>query len=150
VEDGGTERALALAGRALARRDHSLQAIRTRLDAAGVRSDEAERALEALTRIGLIDDARLAHTLATSLAERGLGDEAILARLEADGIGVEDRRAAVGALDAEERRAVVVARRESGRPRPRLVALLARRGFGEEAVEVAVASLDALPRPEVP
>jgi regulatory protein len=150
MEDGGTERALAVAGQALARRDYSLQALKTRLDAAGVRSPEAERALEALARTGLIDDARLAHRLATSLAERGLGDEAILARLEADGIGVEDRRAAVGALEAEERRAMVVAQRESGRPRPRLVALLARRGFGEQAVEAAVASLDALPRPEVP
>jgi regulatory protein len=150
VEDGGTERALAVAGQALARRDYSLQALKTRLDAAGVRSAEAERALEALTRTGLIDDGRLAHKLATSLAERGLGDEAILARLEADGIGVEDRRAAVGALEAEERRARVVAQRESGRSRPRLLALLARRGFGEQAVEAAMASLDALRRPEVP
>jgi regulatory protein len=150
VEDGGTERALAVAGQALARRDYSLQALKTRLDAAGVRSAETERALEALVRTGLIDDARLAHKLATSLAERGLGDEAILARLEADGIGVEDRRAAVGALEAEERRARVVAQRESGRSRPRLLALLARRGFGEQAVEAAMASLDALRRPEVP
>jgi SOS response regulatory protein OraA/RecX len=110
----------------------------------------AEQTIETLVRAGLVDDRRLALRRAAFLAGRGLGDEAIAAKLDAEGIRIEERRAALATLEPEERRAVEVARREAGRPVVRIAALLARRGFGEDAVEAAVASLDASRRPGVP
>lgn len=137
------ERALDVAARAIERRDRSARTLRERLGAAGVRPDDAERAIERLRQAGVVDDSRLARRRAAALAERGLGDEAIAARLAAEGIDVDARRAALSALEPEERRAVEIARLEAGRPPRTVAARLARRGFGEEAVETALAWLDA-------
>jgi SOS response regulatory protein OraA/RecX len=150
VESSDSVRARDLAARALARRDLSVSALRKRLDAGGVERDETDRVVGGLIRTGLVDDVRLAQRLASSLADRGLGDEAILARLEAEGIGSDERAYALSMLEPEERRAVGVAGRESARGRRRLAALLARRGFGEDAVEAALASFDGRTRPKVP
>lgn len=150
MESSESVRARDIAARALARRDVSVSALKKRLDAGGVERDEIDRVVEALVRAGLVDDVRLARELSSSLADRGLGDEAILARLEAEGIGPEERAYALTMLEPEERRAVGVAERESARGPRRLAALLARRGFGEDAVEAALVSCDGRTRPKVP
>jgi SOS response regulatory protein OraA/RecX len=150
VESSDSVRARDLAARALAQRDLSVSALRTRLDDEGVEPGEADSVVGALRRAGLVDDVRLAQRLASSLADRGLGDGAILARLEAEGIGADERAFALGMLEPEERRAVGVAERESARGLRRLAALLARRGFGEDAVDSALSSLDGRTGPKVP
>jgi SOS response regulatory protein OraA/RecX len=150
VKSSDSARARDLAAQALARRDRSVAALRERLDAAGVERGEADRVLGALVRTGLVDDGRLARRLASALAERGLGDAAILARLEAEGIDGDERTFALSMLEPEHRRAVRVAERESGRGLRALAALLARRGFGEDAVESALLALDGGAGPKVP
>ena len=66
--------ALAVATRALARRDFSERGLRERLRRACITSSEAEEALSALLRAGLVNDARFALSRAESLAERGKGN----------------------------------------------------------------------------
>jgi regulatory protein len=150
VANGDAERALDAAGQALAARDRSAYALRERLRRAGIRDETAAETVDLLTGAGLIDDARLAGSLAERLAKRGLGDVAILSRLEAEGLDADVRSHALAQLEPEGRRAVALAGRESGRGVRRLCALLVRRGFGEEAVEEALASLDGPDRPAVP
>jgi regulatory protein len=128
---------LALAARALARRDFSVRSLRERLQRAGIPSAEADEALGALQRAGLVDDARFALSRAQALAERGRGDAAIRFDLEHQGVGADDVEAALASLEPERERAErVVARRGAGAATARL---LAQRGFDEEAVEAAVA-----------
>jgi SOS response regulatory protein OraA/RecX len=142
VESSDNARAQDLAARALAHRDLSVSALRKRLEAGGVGRGEADRVVGGLVRSGLVDDVRLAQRLASSLADRGFGDGAILARLEAEGIDADKRTFVLSTLEAEERRAVALAKQESARGLRRLSALLARRGFGDDAVETALESLD--------
>ena len=119
------ERALAVATRALARRDFSARGLRERLLRAGVPPAEAEVAIGALLRAGLVNDGRFAVARAQALAERGKGNAAIRFDLQQQGLEPEQERA--------ER---VIARRGGGVATARL---LARRGFDEDAVEAAVA-----------
>src|SRR6266542_2733928 len=63
-------RALDVATRALARRDFSARGLRERLQRAGIDPAEAEEALGALQRAGLVDDARFALARAQMLAGR--------------------------------------------------------------------------------
>jgi regulatory protein len=129
--------ALALATRALARRDFSERGLRERLQQAGVTAAEAAEAVAALQRAGLVDDARFALARAQALAERGKGDTAIRFDLAHQEVGADDIDAALVALEPERERAErVVARRGAGAATARL---LARRGFDEDAVEAAVA-----------
>lgn len=129
--------ALDAASRALARRDLSARRLRERLDARGIRSPAAERTLATLTSAGVVDDARLAGARARSLAERGWGDAAVAARLQREGIAPEVSAAALAELPPEAERAAAVAAR--ARDRPAAWRLLARRGFGADAVEDALA-----------
>jgi regulatory protein len=125
--------ALSWAVRALRRRDLSRRALETRLERAGLGKEEREAALATLERAGLLDDERFALTRAASLADRAYGDEAIRWTLERDGVDLELARRAVAALAPEHERAeAVAARRGPGRA---TAAYLARRGFGEDAVE---------------
>ncbi len=129
------ERALDLAGRALARRDFSERGLRDRLARAGIEPAEAEEALAALGRAGLVDDRRFALQRAQALAERGKGNAAIRFDLEQQGISSELADEAVSGLEPELARAErVVARRGSG---PKTARLLAQRGFDHEVVERA-------------
>jgi SOS response regulatory protein OraA/RecX len=131
------ESALAVATRALAGRDFSERGLRERLRRADVDPVEAEDALEALLRAGLVNDGRFAHSRARSLAERGKGDAAIRHDLEQQGLAGEEIGAALASLEPERERAErVIARRGGGAATARL---LAGRGFGEDAVERAVA-----------
>ena len=124
-----------LAARALRHRDRSRSQLDERLARAGVEDDRRADALDALERIGYVDDVRFAGQRAASLAERGYGDEAISALLAADGVPPELAGEAVGALRPEsERAAEIVARLGAS---PRTAARLARKGFGEDAVEAA-------------
>lgn len=98
-------------------------------------------ALETLERIGYVDDVRFATVRAAALAARSLGDAAVRHDLEAGGISPEVVEAALAALEPEaERAAAVVARR--GRS-AKTAAHLARKGFGEDAIEAAVRLPDA-------
>jgi SOS response regulatory protein OraA/RecX len=132
--------ALELATRALARRDFSERGLRERLRRAGVVDAEQDEALAALQRAGVLDDARFAQSRAQTLAQRGKGDAAIRFDLGRQGVSNEATEEAVALLEPERTRAErVVAQRGEGVATARL---LARRGFGDEAVEAAVARDD--------
>ena len=131
------ESALAVATRALARRDFSERGLRERLRRAGVTSSEAEEALAALVGAGLVNDGRFALSRAQSLAERGKGDAAIRHDLAQQGLAADEIEVALASLEPERERAErVIARRGGGAATARL---LARRGFDEDAVQAAVA-----------
>jgi SOS response regulatory protein OraA/RecX len=134
---GEPEHALAVATRALARRDFSERGLRERLQRAGVQPAEADEALGALLRAGLVNDGRFAVSRAQALAERGKGNAAIHFDLRQQGLATEEIEAALGTLEPERERAErVIARRGGGVATAKL---LARRGFDEDAVEAAVA-----------
>jgi regulatory protein len=132
--------ALQNAGRTLARRDVSEAGLRARLERRGVGADVAGEAAETLRRLGILDDERFASNRARSLCERGWGDEAILARLEAEGAPPSTAREAVAALPSEAERAQRVVRGLAPR---KARSLLARRGFAADSVEAALPALDA-------
>jgi regulatory protein len=130
--------ALAVATRALARREHSQRSLRERLRRAGVAEDDAEAVVEELRHAGLVDDARFAEERARVLAERGKGDAAIRFDLERAGVGAAEIEAALGSLDPEhERAAALITRRGATSATARL---LAGRGFDEEVVAALVAA----------
>ncbi len=131
--------ALAVAGRTLRRRDLSARRLAERLERAGVAPEAERRALQALEDARIIDDGRLAEARAFALAERGWGDAAIAARLKAEGIEEDDVRAALATLQAETMRAEAISK---GLSRAKAWALLARRGFDEEAIGSVVGWLD--------
>jgi len=127
--------ALAVAARALQRRDQSEQALALRLVRAAVPPAAAEESLAVLRRGGLVDDARFARTRAEQLSGRGYGNAAIRHDLAQQGVDGELVAAAVGELEPEvERARAIVGRRGPG---PRTARYLASKGFGEEAVERA-------------
>jgi regulatory protein len=129
---------LAVATRALARREHSQRSLRERLQREGVAADEAEAVVEELRHAGLVDDTRYAEERARVLAERGKGDAAIRFELERAGVDTAEIEAALGGLEPErERAAALVARRGAS---PATARLLASRGFGEEVVNALVAA----------
>jgi regulatory protein len=134
------DEALAVATRALARREHSTRSLRDRLVRAGVDSGEAEEVLEELQRLGLLDDARFARERARVLAERGKGDSAIRFDLEHAGVGGDELEAAVAELDPEQERAARLVERRGATPAT--ARLLAGRGFDEGVVEALVAPED--------
>jgi SOS response regulatory protein OraA/RecX len=138
---GDEEHARELAAQALARRDLSRSALEERLVDAGIPPGVAAGTVAALGRAGFVDDARTAAARAERLAERGLGDAAIVAKLEADRIAPEELRVAIAALEPEADRARAIVRADRGRGARELGALLGRRGFGDDAVEAALALL---------
>lgn len=131
------EEALAIATRALARREHSRRSLGERLHRAGVSENEAEDVLAELERVGLLDDARFARERARVLAERGKGDAAIRFDLERAGVDAGSVEAALAHLDPERERAErLVGRRGATQATARL---LAGRGFDEDVVAAVVA-----------
>jgi SOS response regulatory protein OraA/RecX len=136
--------ALAVAGRALRRRDLSERGIAERLARASVAPDVVEESLAVLSRAGLVDDARFARTRAGSLAERGYGDAAIRHDLERQGVATEVIQEALESLEAEGERARRVVERRG--PGPSTARYLASKGFGEDALEAA-AGADFAPDP---
>jgi SOS response regulatory protein OraA/RecX len=127
--------ALDLAGRALRARDLSQRALAERLSGRVARAARDD-ALEALARVGAIDDRRVAHNRAATLAERGYGDAAICHDLRRTGLEPEEIEEAVANLEPEPlRAAAIVTRRGRG---PATARHLTARGFGEDAVEAAL------------
>jgi SOS response regulatory protein OraA/RecX len=128
-----------IAARALEHRDRSRRQLEERLERAGVDARGRAEALETLERVGYVDDGRYAVTRAAALAERGYGDDGIRHLLEQDGVPAEAAAEALAALPLErERAAAVVARLGPG---PKTAAHLARKGFGEDAIESAHAEV---------
>lgn len=127
--------ALAAAGRALRGRDLAAAELAERLERAGVAPAPRAETLAVLDRAGLVDDRRFAVDRAVSLAERGYGDAWIRWDLERRGVAsglVEE--AVAGLLSERDRLERILAARGGG---PSLARRLARRGFGEDAVEAA-------------
>jgi regulatory protein len=135
--DGPRIEALAVATRALARREHSQRSLQERLRRAGVGTDDARAVVEELQHAGLVDDGRFAHERARVLAERGKGDAAIRFELERAGVGHDEIDAALAALDPERERAAALVERRGATPAT--ARLLAGRGFDEEVVAALVA-----------
>ena len=131
------EEALAIATRALARREHSAYGLRERLLRAGVSDTDAADALEELQRVGLLDDDRFASERARVLAERGKGDAAIRFDLEGAGVATAVVEAALAGLDPESDRAACLVERRGATPAT--ARLLASRGFDEAVVQALVA-----------
>lgn len=129
-----------LAARALQHRDRSRREVDERLAKAGVDEDRRTEALDTLERVGYVDDERFAKARAGALAGRGYGDEWIRHDLGRHGVAGETAEAALAELEPErERAAEVIARLGPG---PKTAAHLGRKGFGEDAVELAVAGIE--------
>jgi regulatory protein len=133
--------ALDVATRALVHRDRSRASLRTRLRAARIAPWAAEQALDTLERAGIIDDERFARARAEALAKRGCGDALIREDLLTAGVPEGDAGDAIAALEPERERAMRTAatRGES----PATARWLARRGFGQDAIEAALPRLVA-------
>jgi SOS response regulatory protein OraA/RecX len=131
-----------IALRALAGRDMSRAALERRLQAGGLAGASCEETLDRLVEVGLVDDRRLGDRRAAALAARGLGDAAIDARLEGEGVGPDDRAAAIAALEPEEDRARRLAREAGKRSVRSLAASLAGRGFSDDAIVAALEAVD--------
>ena len=127
--------ALRASARALRSRDLSTARLQQRLAGAAVAPAAAAESLRVLTDSGIVDDARLAHSRAAALAERGYGDAAIRHRLEQEALRGDLIEEAVAGLEAEQQRATRLIDRRG--PGPRTARYLAARGFGDEAVEAA-------------
>ena len=127
--------ALAAASRVLRTRDLSTRALDARLERRGVGAADRAGTLAALHDAGLVDDVRFASNRALALAGRCLGDAAIRFDLERYGVATNVVKAALAGLEPEAARAerIVASRGRS----PATARFLARKGFGEDAVESA-------------
>ena len=128
--------ALVASAGVLRHRDLSTRRLEQRLERRAVPAAERARAVETLTRAGLLDDGRFARGRARSLAARGYGDTAIRFDLERQGVDAELAAEALAELEPERDRALRLA--ATAGSAARAARLLARRGFGEEAIEAAV------------
>ena len=124
------------AARTLARRDLPARELEARLERQGVAPVERRETVGRLERAGAVDDARFARTRAAVLASRGWGDAAIRHDLVGRGVGPEVAAAVVEELEPETERARGVSERLGGGLKA--ARALARRGFGEDAIEAAV------------
>jgi SOS response regulatory protein OraA/RecX len=131
-------RALATATRALRARPLSARRLDERLQRAGFVAGERAEALAAVRRAGFVDDERYAVARAELLARRDRGDALIRHDLRSQGIAGEAVERALAALEPETARAARAAGTRSGAAAK--ARYLARRGFGEDAIEAALGS----------
>jgi SOS response regulatory protein OraA/RecX len=129
-------RALGVATRALEARPLTERRLDERLRRLGFVSRERAEALETLRRAGFLDDERFALGRAELLAGRHGGDALIRHDLRGQGLDDETIERALAALDPEPARAARAAASRGGGPAA--AGYLARRGFGEEAIEAAI------------
>jgi regulatory protein len=122
--------------RALEHRDRSRRDLEERLARAGIDEDRANDALETLERVGYVDDGRFASARAEALANRGYGDDWIRHDLAEHGVAAEAVSEAIGGLVREAERAAALVER-LGKTR-KTGAQLARKGFGQDALEAAL------------
>jgi regulatory protein len=125
-----------IAARALQHRDRSRRDLEERLARAGIDEDRRTDTLETLERVGYVDDGRFAGARAGALAGRGYGDEWIRHDLGEHGVAAEAVAAAIEGLVPESERAAALVER-LGRT-PKTGAHLARKGFGQDALETAL------------
>jgi SOS response regulatory protein OraA/RecX len=132
-------RALATATRALRSRPLSARRLDERLQRAGFVAGERAEALAVVRRAGFVDDERFAVARAELLASRDRSDALIRHDLLSQGIAGEAVERALDALEPEAARAAraAAARRGGAAAKGRY---LARRGFGEDAIEAALGS----------
>lgn len=147
------EKARRDAVRWLASKARSREEVRRRLSDKGHDSAAVERAVEHLTGVGALNDAKLAEDAARELLqERGLAARAALEKLAARGIESGLAACATGPA-ADRERALAMARERARQAQPgkelaearRTLAALARKGFDEdialEAVRTAFAEV---------
>jgi len=140
--------------RALARRAHARFDLRRRLLQRQHPAAAVDGALDRLTAVGLLDDLRFAIDYAAAKARRGRGPARLVRDLQAQGIerrvaedAVRSSLASEGVDPADAVRALAEkrARQLAGLPpavrKRRLVAFLARRGFGGAEVRTLVETL---------
>ena len=125
-----------IAARALQHRDRSRRELEERLARAGIDEERRNDALETLERVGYVDDQRFAGARAEALAGRGYGDEWIRHDLAEHGVAAEAVAGAIGALVPEAERASALVERLGSTPKTG--ARLARKGFGQDALEAAL------------
>jgi regulatory protein len=125
-----------IAARALQHRDRSRRDLEKRLARAGIDEDRRNDALETLERVGYVDDERFAGARAGALANRGYGDDWIRHDLAGHGVAAESIAEAIEALVPEAERAAALVERLGSTPKTG--AHLARKGFGQEALETAL------------
>jgi len=148
---GGDERALELAFRHLGRRDRTEAEVRRHLAGKDVGERAADAAIEEITRMGYLDDARYARTFAEDRRNLdGWGPERIERKLLSLGVDPEHVAAAIGARDvADELEAALdlLARRcrdvpASERERERALGILVRKGYDLELAYDAVRAFE--------
>jgi regulatory protein len=133
--------ARAICLRLLTQRARSRSELAGALARRGVPEEAATNVLDRFTDVGLIDDAALAQNMAGAQhGERGLARRAVAAKLRQRGLDDDAVGAALAGIDAESERAraaQLVARRRRALDglspevqARRLVALLARKGYG--------------------
>ncbi|MGW5149669.1 recombination regulator RecX [Rhodococcus koreensis] len=153
--EGGTEtQAKDLCLRLLTDRARSRAELSDRLAKKGYSADIAERVLDRLTEVGLVNDADFAQQWVHSRhTYSGKGKRALALELRRKGIGQEDATEALAQIDSEDERAratELVAKKlrtvstdDRDRAVRRLVSMLARRGFPQGmAFEVVKEQLD--------
>jgi regulatory protein len=147
--DQAYREAMSRAGAILARRAHSQKELKDKLD--GLDTDVADRVLDRLAHLGLLDDEAFAEEWVEANQDRK-GSEALRAGLAARGVDVDiaDRVLERTAAGEQERANLIASRylpRVIERPLPAQAAALLRtlmgRGFSLEVAEEAVRS--ALP-----
>jgi regulatory protein len=143
AEDPGAD-ALDTALRTLRYRDLSAHDLRRHLEQKGFPASACDTVLETLERTGVLDDRRFAENRARALAGRGSGDALVRYELERAGVAAVAIEDALGALEPEDGRARSIADRRG--PGPKTARYLRSKGFSEEAVAKAVATVprDAL------
>lgn len=142
--------------RALARRAHARFDLRRRLLQKQHPPHAVDEALDRLSDVGLLDDARFAVDYAAAKARRGRGPARLVRDLQSQGVdrriaeeAVRTSLAAEGVDPADAVRALAEkrARQLAGLPAPvrkrRLVAFLARRGFSGGDIREVVESLNS-------
>lgn len=132
--------------RLLARREHSVRELRTKLAARGFADDDIACALEHLAGRDLLSDQRFAEAFLRSRRERGQGPLRIRAQLRQRGVSAELVSAALDGSDIDWDRQAVAARRRRFGPEPpgsrseqgRQARFLRGRGFSEGQIARAV------------
>ena len=139
------EEALALALKALARKERTVAEMGTWLRQRGLADDEVEVVVGHLAEGGILDDARFAAQYAADKRElAGWGSDRIRAALLERGVTAADVEAAIAeepASEVERAAAVLVERGLSlrgERDRSRAFGFLWRRGYGAETVYEAI------------
>lgn len=154
-EPSREEQARALCLRLLTARSRTRAELSGQLSKRGYPDDVAERVLDRLAAVGLVNDAEFAEQWVESRrAKAGKSRRALAAELRTKGVGKELIGAALAGIDAaaERDRAEELVRAklrretltDEARVTRRLVGMLARRGYGQNlACEVVLAELAA-------